>query len=77
MAIGIPVDMAIVQPVLIATTVMTIPFIFMLFAWETVRENEIRIFFHINKIIFIDTYQCDNKYGLKWFKWRNNIREYP
>jgi hypothetical protein len=41
MAIGIPVDMAIVQPVLIATTVMTIPFIFMLFAWKK-RSERIR-----------------------------------
>jgi hypothetical protein len=39
MAIGIPVDMAIVQPVLIATTVMTIPFIFMLFAWKKRSER--------------------------------------
>jgi uncharacterized membrane protein len=41
MAIGIPVDMAIVQPVLIATTVMTIPFIFMLFAWKK-RSDRMR-----------------------------------
>jgi uncharacterized membrane protein len=39
MAIGIPVDMAIVQPVLIATTVMIIPFIFMLFAWKKRSER--------------------------------------
>ncbi|TLX88642.1 MAG: hypothetical protein E6L04_00295 [Thaumarchaeota archaeon] len=39
MAIGIPVDMAIVQPVLIATTLMTIPFIFMLFAWKKRSER--------------------------------------
>ena len=39
MAIGIPVDLAIVQPVLIATTVMTIPFIFMLFAWKKRSER--------------------------------------
>jgi hypothetical protein len=39
MAIGIPVDMAIVQPVLIATTVMTIPFVFMLFAWKKRSER--------------------------------------
>jgi hypothetical protein len=25
---------------------------------ETVRENEIGIVFQINKMIFIDTYQC-------------------
>ena len=39
MAVGIPVDMAIVQPILIATTVMMIPFIFMLFAWKKRSER--------------------------------------
>ncbi|HEY7756737.1 MAG TPA: hypothetical protein VIA08_00735 [Nitrososphaeraceae archaeon] len=39
MAIGTPVDMGIMQPVLIATTVMTIPFIFMLFAWKKRSER--------------------------------------
>ena len=37
--IGSPVDMGIMQPVLIATTVMTIPFIFMLFAWKKRSER--------------------------------------
>jgi len=39
MLIGTPVDMGIIQPVLIATTVMTIPFIFMLFAWKKKSER--------------------------------------
>jgi len=39
MLIGTPVDMGIMQPVLIATTVMTIPFIFMLFAWKKRSER--------------------------------------
>lgn len=39
MAVGIPVDMAIVQPILITTTVMMIPFIFMLFAWKKRSER--------------------------------------
>jgi hypothetical protein len=39
MAVGIPIDMAIVQPILIATTVMMIPFIFMLFAWKKRSER--------------------------------------
>ena len=37
--IGTPVDMGIMQPVLIATTVMTIPFICMLFAWKKRSER--------------------------------------
>ncbi|HEX7178247.1 MAG TPA: hypothetical protein VF220_00875 [Nitrososphaeraceae archaeon] len=33
-ASGMPVDMDIMEPVIIATSVMTIPFIFMLIAWK-------------------------------------------
>jgi hypothetical protein len=38
-AAGIPVDMSQLQPVFIATTVMTIPFIFMLFAWKKRQDR--------------------------------------
>ena len=38
-AAGIPVDMSQLQPVFIATTVMTIPFIFMLFALKKRRDR--------------------------------------
>ena len=33
-AVGIPVDNVIMQPVLIATAILLIPFIFMMFAWR-------------------------------------------
>ena len=33
-AVGIPVDIVIMQPVLIATAILLIPFIFMIFAWR-------------------------------------------
>jgi hypothetical protein len=33
-AVGIPVDSVIMQPVLIATAILLIPFIFMMFAWR-------------------------------------------
>jgi uncharacterized membrane protein len=33
-AVGIPVDNEIMQPVLIATAILLIPFIFMIFAWR-------------------------------------------
>jgi hypothetical protein len=33
-AVGKPIDFAIMQPVLIATGAMMIPFIFMMFAWK-------------------------------------------
>jgi uncharacterized membrane protein len=33
-AVGHPVDMTQLQPIFIATTIMTIPFVFMLFAWK-------------------------------------------
>jgi hypothetical protein len=33
-AVGIPVDMVIMQPVLIATAILLIPFVFMMFAWR-------------------------------------------
>lgn len=38
-AAGIPVDMSQLQPVFIATTVMTIPFIFMFFAWKKRQDR--------------------------------------
>ncbi|HZE79201.1 MAG TPA: hypothetical protein VE089_11705 [Nitrososphaeraceae archaeon] len=34
MAIGKPVDFIIMQPVLIATGIMMVPFVFMMFAWR-------------------------------------------
>lgn len=34
LAIGVPLDLTIMKPVLIATAVLMIPFIFMLFAWK-------------------------------------------
>ncbi|HVP82039.1 MAG TPA: hypothetical protein VMS35_03265, partial [Nitrososphaeraceae archaeon] len=33
-AVGIPVDNVIMQPVLIATAILLIPFVFMIFAWR-------------------------------------------
>lgn len=33
-AVGIPVDPVLMQPVLIATAILLIPFIFMMFAWR-------------------------------------------
>ena len=33
-AVGHPVDMTQFQPIFIATTILTIPFVFMLFAWK-------------------------------------------
>jgi len=38
-AAGIPIDMSQLQPIFIATTVMTIPFIFMLFAWKKRQDR--------------------------------------
>ena len=34
LAIGVPLDFRIMQPVLIATGIMMIPFVFMMFAWK-------------------------------------------
>ena len=34
LAIGVPIDFRIMQPVLIATGLMMIPFVFMMFAWK-------------------------------------------
>jgi hypothetical protein len=38
-AAGLPVDMTQLQPIFIATTIMTIPFVFMLFAWKKRQER--------------------------------------
>jgi hypothetical protein len=41
MALGQPVDFRIIQPVLIATGIMLIPFVFLMFAWNR-RDQGIR-----------------------------------
>lgn len=41
MALGQPVDFRVIQPVLIATGIMLIPFVFLMFAWNR-RDQGIR-----------------------------------
>jgi hypothetical protein len=33
-AVGVPVDAGIMQPILIATAIMMIPFVFIMYAWR-------------------------------------------